>query len=83
MTSGVNLLDSDSDLDTSSYLVNHVELVDSNLIHMIQILLYVTPLYTAGINEVYTVIILSNSCLFPVRFVLFSGYYSFLFTANN
>ena len=44
---------SDSDLDTSSEPVSHVELVDSNLmnlIHMIQILLYVTTLYTTEIN---------------------------------
>ena len=51
---------------------------DSNPIHMIQILLYVTLFYADGINEVYTVIILRNTCMFAVRFVLFSGYYSSL-----
>ena len=71
-----------TDLDTSIYPVSHVELVDLNLIHMIRILLYVTPLYTIGINEFYTIIILSNSYLFPMRFVLLSGYYSFLYTAQ-
>ena len=57
--------------------------MDSNPIHMIQIPLFVTVLYTIGINEVYSVIILSNTCMFPVRFVLFSVYYSFLFTATG
>ena len=28
--------------------------------------------------KVYTVIILRNTCLFHVRFILFSGYYSFI-----
>ena len=46
---------------------------DLNPFHMIQIFLYVTLLYIAGINEVYTVIILSNTYLFLVRFLLFSG----------
>ena len=73
-------MSSKSDLETSSYPCIRIELVYLNHIHMIRIILYVTLLYTIGINEVYTVIILSNSYMFPVRFVLFSGYYSFLFT---
>ena len=76
-------MNSDNDLDTFSQHFSHVELVYLNLIHMIQIILYVTPLYIVGINEAYTVIILSNSCMFPMIFVFFGGYYSFLFTANN
>ena len=71
----------DSDLDTSSYPCSQIELIDSNHIDMTQILLYVTLLYAVGINEVHTVIILSNTCLFLVIFVLFSGYYSFLYIA--
>ena len=73
---------SNSDLDTSSYPCSQIELVDSNPIHMIRIPLFVTLFYTVGINEVYTVIILSNTCLFPVRFVLLSVYYSFIYTAQ-
>ena len=71
----------DSYLETSSYPCNWIELVDSNHIQMIQILLYVTLLYTIGINEVYPVIILINSDMFSVKFVLFSVYYSFHYTA--
>ena len=40
-------------------------------------------MYTTGINEVYTVIILSNSYMFSVKFVLFSVYYSFHSLHNN
>ena len=73
-------MNSDRDY-TSSYPCSQIELVDSNPIHMIRFPLFVTLLYTAGINEVYTVIILSNTHLFPVKFVLFSLYYSFHYTA--
>ena len=73
----------DSDLDTSSYPCSQIELVDSNHIHIIQIILYVTLLYTAGINEVYTVIILRNSYQFSVKFVLFSVYFSSITLHNN
>ena len=45
-------MNSDSDLDTSSYPRSHIELVDSNPIHMIQIPLFVTLLYTTRINEI-------------------------------
>ena len=54
---------------------------DLNPIHMIRIILYVTLLYTVGIDEFYTVIILRNTYLFPVKFVLFSVYFSFHYTA--
>ena len=80
-TYGVSLVNFDSDLDTYSQTWSQIELVDSNPIHMIQILLYVTLLYTIEINEFYTVIIFINTCMFLVRFILFSGYYSFLYTA--
>ena len=53
-------MSSDSDLDTSSYPCNQIELVDSNHIHMIQIILHVTLLYTNQINEDNNVILLSN-----------------------
>ena len=69
-TYGVSLVKPYSDLDTSSSPCTQIELVDSNPIHIIQIPLFVTRLYTVGINEVYTVIILINSCLFPVTFGL-------------
>ena len=77
-TYGISLVNSDSDLDTSSQPCSQIELVDSNYIHVIRIFLYVTMLYTIRISEVYTVILLRNTSLFPVRFVLISGYYSFL-----
>ena len=59
-----------------------IELVDSNLIHMIRILHYVTLLYTADINEDNTIILLSNTYQFSVKFVLFSVYFSFHSTAQ-
>ena len=49
---------------------------------MIQILLYVTMLYTTGINEYKIVILLSNSYQFSMKFVLFSVYFSFHSTAQ-
>ena len=44
-------MSSDSDLDTSSYPVSQIELVDSNPIHMIRILHYATKLYYWIIND--------------------------------
>ena len=66
-------MSSDSDLDTSSYPCSQIELVDLNPIHMIRIPLFVTLLYNVGIYEVYIVIILSNTGLFPVKFVFLVG----------
>ena len=43
-------MNSNSDLDTSSQSSSHVELVDSNPISMIRIILYVTLLYIVEYN---------------------------------
>ena len=73
-------MSSDSDLYTPSYPCGQIDLVDLN-IQMIRIILYVTLLYTARINEFYIVIILSNTYQFFVNFFLFSVYFSFHYTA--
>ena len=72
----------DIDLDTSSYPCSQIELVDSNHIHMIRIILYVTLVYMDGFNDDNIAILLSNSYHFPMKFVLFSVYFSFHSTAQ-
>ena len=68
-------MSSNSDLDTSSWPISRIELVDWNNIHMIPIIVCVTLLYTVGINEDNTVILLRNTNQFFVKFVLLSVYF--------